>query len=60
MNSTTLFQYLQNFLGLTSQSGTIEYYLILISALQIVVAVSVALIRWLTAPIDILTGRVKK
>ena len=60
MNSTTLFQYLQNFLGFTVQSGSIEFYLILISALQIIVAVSVALIRWLTAPIDILTGRVKK
>ena len=49
-----MIEYICNLLGVDFSSGSIEYYLVLIACLNILVACSVALIRFLMSPVDLL------
>lgn len=50
-----MIDYILNLLGISAQSGTIEYYLVLIVALNIILACSLCIIRYLMSPIDLLS-----
>lgn len=50
-----MIQFIFDFLGVTYQQGSVEYYLVLISVLQICLSFAICLVKYLTSPIDILT-----
>lgn len=50
-----MISYILNFLGLSASSGSIEYYLVLSVALQVFLCCAIALVRYLTAPVDLLS-----
>ena len=55
-----MISYILDFLGISSSSGSIEYYLVLVIALQVFLACAIALVRYLTAPVDLLTRNTKR
>lgn len=50
-----MIQYIFNFLGVNFQQGSIEFYLVLITVLQIFLSFAICLVKYLTSPIDILS-----
>lgn len=50
-----MIQFIFDFLGVTYQQGSVEYYLVLISALLIFLSFAICLVKFLTSPIDILS-----
>lgn len=50
-----MISYILDLLGISANSGTIEYYLVLIACLNILTACAVCLIRYLMSPIDLLS-----
>ena len=50
-----MISYILDLLGISVSSGSIEYYLVLISCLNIITACAVCLIRYLMSPIDLLS-----
>lgn len=50
-----MIQYIFNFLGVSYQQGSIEYYLVLITVLQVFLSFAICLVKYLTSPIDILS-----
>ena len=49
-----MIQYILNFLSENFTQGSIEYYLVLCTALQVFLSFALALVKYLTSPIDIL------
>ena len=49
-----MISFIFDFLGVTFQQGSIEYYLVLITVLQICFSFAITLVKYLTSPIDIL------
>lgn len=50
-----MINYILQFLGISVQSGSIEYYLVLSISLQVFLCCACALVRYLTAPVDLLS-----
>ena len=50
-----MMNYIFEFLGVTYQQGSVEYYLILIAVLQVFLSFAICLVKYLTSPIDILS-----
>lgn len=51
-----MISYIANLLGISNlQSGSVEYYCILFGCLDVVIACSITLIRYLLSPIDLLS-----
>lgn len=50
-----MISYILNLLGINAAAGSIEYYLVLVACLDIITACAVCLIRYLMAPIDLLS-----
>lgn len=50
-----MISFIFDFLGVNYQQGSVEYYLVLIAVLQICLSFAIALVKYLTSPIDILS-----